>query len=144
MLDQKTIDIVKNTVPILQAKGIEITTHFYTIMFQNNPEVKTLFDMSKQESGAQPMALAMTVLAAAQNIDRLETLLPAVQKIGARHVEVNVKPEHYPIVGKNLLQAFQDVLGEDATPEILEAWEKAYAVIADIFINVEKEIYASK
>ena len=144
MLDQKTIDIVKNTVPILQAKGIEITTHFYTIMFQNNPEVKTLFDMSKQESGAQPMALAMTVLAAAQNIDRLDTLLPAVQKIGARHVEVNVKPEHYPIVGKNLLQAFQDVLGEDATPEILEAWEKAYAVIADIFINVEKEIYASK
>lgn len=144
MLDQQTIDIVKNTVPILQEKGIEITTHFYTIMFQNNPEVKALFDMSKQESGAQPTALAMTVLAAAQNIDRLETLLPAVQKIGARHVQVNVKPEHYPIVGKNLLQAFQDVLGEDATPEILEAWEKAYAVIADIFMNVEKEIYASK
>ena len=144
MLDQKTIDIVKSTVPVLQEKGVEITTHFYKIMFENNPEVKALFDMSKQESGAQPTALAMTVLAAAQNIDRLETLLPAVQKIGARHVELNVKPEHYPIVGQNLLQALQDVLGENATEEVIEAWRKAYAVIADIFINAEKEIYASK
>ena len=100
--------------------------------------------MSKQESGAQPMALAMTVLAAAQNIDRLETLLPAVQKIGARHVELNVKPEHYPIVGQNLLQALKDVLGDGATEEIMEAWGKAYNIIADIFINVEKDIYTSK
>lgn len=144
MLDQKTIDIVKSTVPVLQEKGVEITTHFYKIMFENNPEVKALFDMSRQESGTQPTALAMTVLAAAQNIDHLETLLPAVQKIGARHVELNVKPEHYPIVGQNLLQAFQDVLGEDATEEVVEAWGKAYEVIADIFINVEKDIYASK
>ena len=70
MLDQKTIEVVKSTVPVLQEKGVEITTHFYKIMFENNPEVKAMFDMSKQASGAQPMALAMTVLAAAQNIDR--------------------------------------------------------------------------
>lgn len=144
MLDQKTIEVVKSTVPVLQEKGVEITTHFYKIMFENTPEVKAMFDMSKQESGAQPMALAMTVLAAAQNIDRLETLLPAVQKIGARHVELNVKPEHYPIVGQNLLQALKDVLGDGATEEIMEAWGKAYNIIADIFINVEKDIYTLK
>ena len=144
MLDQKTIEVVKSTVPVLQEKGVEITTHFYKIMFENNPEVKAMFDMSKQESGAQPMALAMTVLAAAQNIDRLETLLPAVQKIGARHVELNVKPEHYPIVGQNLLQALKDVLGDGATEEVMEARGKAYNIIADIFINVEKDIYTSK
>ncbi len=144
MLDQKTIEVVKSTVPVLQEKGVEITTHFYKIMFENNPEVKTMFDMSRQESGAQPMALAMTVLAAAQNIDRLETLLPAVQKIGARHVELNVKPEHYPIVGQNLLQALKDVLGDGVTEEVMEAWGKAYNIIADIFISVEKDIYTSK
>lgn len=144
MLDQKTIEIIKSTVPVLQEKGVEITTHFYKTMFENNPEVKPMFDMGRQASGAQPVALATTVLAAAQNIERLEALLPAVQKIGQRHVEVGVKAEHYPIVGAHLLQAIKDVLGDGATEEVLEAWGKAYGVIADIFISVEKDIYASK
>ena len=92
MLSQKTIDIVKSTVPALKEHGLEITTVFYKTMFKNNPEVKGMFNMDKQESGAQPKALAMTVLAAAQNIDNLEVLLPAVKKIGQVHVNTNVKP----------------------------------------------------
>ena len=144
MLDQKTIEIIKSTVPALQSHGLEITKHFYQTMFTNNPEVKAFFDMNKQTSGEQPKALAMTVLAAAQNIDNLGALLPAVQKIGKRHVEVGILPEHYPIVGQNLLIAIKDVLGDAATDEVIEAWGKAYGVIADIFIKVEQEIYANQ
>lgn len=144
MLSQKTIDIVKSTVPALKEHGLEITTVFYKTMFTNNPEVKAMFNMDKQESGAQPKALAMTVLAAAQNIDNLEVLLPAVKKIGRIHVNTNVKPEHYPIVGKNLLIAIKEVLGDAATDEVLNAWEEAYGVIAQVFIDVEKDIYEGK
>lgn len=144
MLNQKTIDIVKSTVPALREHGMEITTTFYKIMFANNPEVKEMFNMDKQESGAQPKALAMTVLAAAQNIDNLEALLPAVKKIGQVHVNTNVKPEHYPIVGENLLLAIKEVLGDSATDEVLEAWGEAYGVIAKVFIDVEKDIYEGK
>lgn len=39
MLDQKTIDIIKSTVPALKAHGVEITTTFYKTMFERNPEV---------------------------------------------------------------------------------------------------------
>lgn len=144
MLNQKTIDIVKSTVPALKENGVEITKTFYKIMFENNPEVKEMFNMDKQESGAQPKALAMTVLAAAQNIDNLEVLLPAVKKIGQIHVNTNVKPEHYPIVGKNLLLAIKEVLGDAATDEVLQAWAEAYEVIAKVFIDVEKKIYDAK
>lgn len=141
MLDQNTIDIIKSTVPVLKEHGLAITTHFYKRMFENNPEVQPFFNMDKQVSGEQPKALAMTVLAAAQNIDNLGALLPAVQKIGQRHVEVGIRPEHYPIVGSNLLLAIKEVLGDAATDEVLEAWGKAYNVIADVFIKVEQEIY---
>ena len=144
MLSQKTIDIVKSTVPALKEHGLEITTVFYKTMLKNNPEVKGMFNMDKQESGAQPKALAMTVLAAAQNIDNLEVLLPAVKKIGQVHVNTNVKPEHYPIVGKNLLIAIKEVLGDAATEEVLNAWGEAYEVIAKVFIDVEKDIYEGK
>ena len=144
MLNQKTIDIVKSTVPALKEHGLEITTTFYKTMFENNPEVKALFNMENQKSGEQPKKLAMTVLAAAQNIDNLEVLLPAVKNIGQVHVNSNIKPEHYPIVGKNLLIAIKKVLGDIATDEVLNAWEEAYQVIAQVFIDVEKDIYVGK
>ena len=100
--------------------------------------------MENQKSEKQPKALAMTVLAAAQNIDNLETLMPAVQKIAEVHCDCLVKEEHYPIVGKHLLGAIKEVLGENATDEILDAWKKAYGVIAQIFIDVEKQVYAKR
>lgn len=141
MLSQKSIDIVKSTVPALKERGIEITTTFYKRMFENNSEVKVLFNMDRQESGEQPKALAMTILAAAQNIDNLESLLPVVKKIAQKHVDSKVLPQHYPIVGKNLLLAIKEVLGDAATDEVLQAWEEAYQVISKIFIDVEQEIY---
>ena len=141
MLNQKTIDIIKSTVPVLKEHGVEITTTFYKRMFENNPEVKEMFNMDKQESGEQPKALAMTVLAAAQNIDNLEAILPAVQKMCKAHVNANVKPEHYPIVGENLLAAIKEVLKDAATEEVLNAWAEAYEVIAKVFVEVEKDIY---
>ena len=144
MLDQNTIDIIKSTVPVLKEHGLEITTTFYKNLFANNPEVKSLFNMDRQASGEQPKALAMTVLAAAENIDNLPTLLPAVRKIGEIHCNSLVKEEHYPIVGATLLGAIKEVLGDAATDEIIDAWDKAYGVIAEIFINVEKEIYESR
>lgn len=144
MLDQKTKDIVKATVPALREHGVEITTTFYNDMFEKYPQVKAMFNMDKQKSGAQPKALAMTVLAAAENIDDLSVLANAVEKIGKVHVGAMVKAEHYPIVGECLLGAIKKVLGDAATDEIIEAWGKAYGEIAQIFIDVEKKMYEEK
>ncbi len=144
MLQQKTIDIIKSTVPALKEHGVEITTVFYKNMFEHNPEVKELFNMDKQASGEQPKALAMSVLAAAQNIDNLDAIKPLVAKIGEVHCNCNVKAEHYPIVGKHLLGAIKEVLGDAATDEILEAWAEVYGILAEVFINNEKDIYASR
>ena len=47
MLNQKTIDIIKSTVPVLKEHGLEITKTFYKTMFANNPEVKEMFNMDK-------------------------------------------------------------------------------------------------
>ena len=141
MLSQNTIEIVKSTVPVLKEHGVEITTTFYKNMFANHEEIKGMFNMAKQESGEQPKALAMTILAAAQNIDNLEALLPAVKKIAGAHVNSKVKAEHYPIIGKNLLEAIKEVLGDAATEEVINAWGEAYEVIAKVFIDIEKEMY---
>ena len=142
MLSQETINIVKATVPALKEHGLEITKVFYKNMFEENPEVKPLFNMDKQESGEQPKALAMSILAAAQNIDNLGAISGLVENIGAIHCKANVKPEHYPIVGKHLLKAIKEVLKDAATDEVLNAWKETYEVLADVFIKTEEKIYA--
>lgn len=144
MLDQKTIELVKSTVPALKQHGTTVTQTFYKNMFEQNPEVKPMFNMAKQASGAQPKALAMAVLAAAQNIDNLGALAPVVKKIADVHCDCLVKEEHYPIVGKHLLVAIKEVLGDAATDEVIEAWRKAYSVIARVFIDAEKEVYKQR
>ncbi|QFT88225.1 Flavohemoprotein [Bacillus sp. THAF10] len=141
MLSSKTISIVKATAPVLAVKGEEITTHFYQSLFTNHPELLNIFNHANQKKGRQQTALANTVYAAATYIDQLEVLLPAVKKIAHKHRSLVVKPEHYPIVGKYLIESIKAVLGKDATDEILAAWKEAYQVIADVFISVEKEMY---
>ncbi|MFP5106081.1 NO-inducible flavohemoprotein [Neobacillus sp. C211] len=141
MLDQKTIEIIKSTVPVLEKHGEKITTRFYQLMFGNHPELLNIFNHANQKQGRQQKALAGTVYAAAMYIDNLEAILPVVKQIAQKHRSLGILPEHYPIVGKHLLLAIKDVLGDAATDEIIEAWAQAYNVIADVFISVEAELY---
>ncbi|UOF92557.1 NO-inducible flavohemoprotein [Fodinisporobacter ferrooxydans] len=141
MLSQKTIEIIKSTVPVLEKHGTAITSRFYQLMFSNHPELLNIFNHANQKQGRQQTALANAVYAAAANIDQLETILPVVAQIAHKHRSLGIKPEHYPIVGKHLLLAIEDVLGDAATPEILDAWKQAYGVLADVFIKVEAEMY---
>jgi nitric oxide dioxygenase len=140
-ISQQTIDIVKSTAPILKQQGQKITIRMYEIMFHNYPEVKAQFDMSAQANNGQPAKLAAAVYRYANHIDNLEALKTMVDKIAHLHVKTQVLPEQYPIVGKCLLQAIQDILGDDATEEVMTAWTEAYQALAEVFINREQQIY---
>ncbi|MGD6792619.1 NO-inducible flavohemoprotein [Metabacillus indicus] len=142
MLTQKNIEIIQSTVPVLKEKGVDITTRFYSNLFRDYPELLNIFNHANQKKGRQQTALANTVYAAALHIHQLHMILPAVEQIAHKHRSLGVKEEHYPIVGEYLLGAIKEVLGEAATPEILEAWGEAYGVIAGVFINAEKNLYS--
>lgn len=141
MLSQQTIDVIKSTVPVLEVHGTAITKRFYEMLFGKHPELLNIFNHANQKQGRQQTALANAVYAAALHIDNLEAILPVVKQIGHKHRSLGILPEHYPIVGENLLAAIKDVLGDAATDEIIQAWADAYGVIADAFISVEAEMY---
>ena len=114
MLSKETIGIIKSTAPILEENGVLLTKHFYQKMFKNNPEVMSLFNKANQNKGTQQEALAGAICAYAQNIDNLEALQGAVELISHKHFSLKIKPKHYPIVGKNLLESIKDFLDVDA------------------------------
>ncbi|PIJ52323.1 nitric oxide dioxygenase [Erwinia sp. OLTSP20] len=139
MLDTQTIKTIKATLPVIQQTGPALTAHFYDRMFLHNPELKDVFNMSNQRNGHQREALFNAICAYGANIDNLAALLPTVEKIAQKHSSFVIRPEQYQIVGTHLLATIKEML--DPGDEIIEAWGKAYQVLADIFIQREEEIY---
>ncbi|WP_408674015.1 NO-inducible flavohemoprotein [Xenorhabdus szentirmaii] len=139
MLDSQVIKTIKSTIPLIVSTGPKLTAHFYERMFKHHPELKDIFNMSHQTNGAQREALFNALCAYASNIDNLPALLPAVEKIAHKHTSLNIRPEHYQIVGTHLLATIDEMFHPG--DEVLSAWEKAYNVLANVFINREEEIY---
>lgn len=129
------------TVPILKEHGVALTTYFYNRMFAGNPELKNVFNVGNQDNGKQQTALALAVLAYAEHINNPSVLMPVLDRIGHKHVSLDIRPEHYAIVGHHLLASIQEVLGDAATPEIMEAWGLAYNQLAGIMSNHEADLY---
>jgi len=144
MLTDAQRAIVKSTVPLLESGGEALTTHFYKIMLGEFPQVRPLFNQAHQASGAQPRALANSVLMYAKHIDHLERLGDLPAQIIHKHVSLQVQPDQYAIVGACLLRAIREVLGaEIATDEVIAAWGAAYQQLADILIGAEEQVYAA-
>lgn len=141
MLSERTIQIVKQITPAVAANAEAITRRFYELMFEQNPEVKVYFNQSHQHTGGQQKALAGAICAYFTHIDNLEALTPAVELIAQKHCSLGIKADHYPIVGKHLLAAIEDVMGDAATDDIIAAVSEAYGVLADVCIGREAEIY---
>jgi nitric oxide dioxygenase len=140
-LSDRTVALVKATVPALEAHGLEIVRVMYDRMFQN-PMIRDLFNQSHHgDAGSQPRALATAILGYASNIENLGALAPAVERIAQKHVGLQILPEHYPYVAEALLGAIKQVLGDAATEEILAAWGEAYWFLANILIARENHIY---
>ncbi|HEY9190008.1 MAG TPA: globin domain-containing protein, partial [Sulfurovum sp.] len=131
-MNNETKAIIKSTAPVLKEHGEAITTEMYKVLFEKYPQTKELF---KDAAPDQYKKLASAVYAYAANIDQLENLGKGIEQMATVHVNTNVLPEHYPMVGDALLQAIKNVLGDAATDEVMAAWEEAFGFLANVLIN---------
>ena len=81
---------------------------------------------------AQRKNLMQTLAVVVAGIDRLETLVPAVEALGRRHAGYGVKASHYATVGRALL----DTLAHRArrrvhARDVAAAWGEAYELLAE-------------
>ena len=101
---------------------------FYSKLFELDPSVKSMFKGDMKEQGRKLMAILNTAVNA---LDKLETIVPAVQDMGRRHVDYGVKDEHYDTVGEALIWTLGAGLKDDFTEETQAAWVGVYTLVAD-------------
>jgi nitric oxide dioxygenase len=64
-----------------------------------------------------------------------------MRRIAHKHVSLGIRPEQYTIVGRNLLAAVGEVLGDAVTPEVFAAWDEVYWLFSAQLIAEEARLY---
>ena len=101
---------------------------FYARLFEIDPSLRSMFHGDIEEQGRKLMSILQV---AVSNLHRLDTIVPAVKALGARHVRYGVEDGHYGTVAEALLWTLEKGLGDDFTPATREAWIEAYTVLAN-------------
>ncbi|MFI6518024.1 globin domain-containing protein [Spirillospora sp. NPDC050679] len=144
MLSPDHAETVRATLPAVAAHGSEITGRFYASMFDAHPELRNLFNMGNQANGEQRQALAGSVAAFAQQLTGDGPAFPfeaMVARIAHKHASLGIRPEQYTIVGRHLLEAVGEVLGDAVTPEVHAAWSEVYWLFATLLVAEEARLY---
>jgi hemoglobin-like flavoprotein len=106
---------------------------FYDRLFELDPALRRLF--RRTDMAQQRKILMQTLTVVVRSLDRLETIVPAVQALGRRHAGYGVREQHYDTVGAALIWTLEQGLGDAFDDETAEAWATAYTTLASVMIE---------
>jgi hemoglobin-like flavoprotein len=104
--------------------------YFYNNLFADYPELKPLFANTLMEEQSKKLFKSLALVI--ENLQKPDILTEVLQKLGTRHVNYQVLPEHYPMVGKTLLKTFAMCLDDEWTSDLEQAWVDAYTAVAKL------------
>ncbi|MFD9574030.1 globin domain-containing protein [Streptomyces sp. NPDC059982] len=147
MLSEKSAATVRATLPAVGAAIGDIAELFYTKLFAAHPAlIRDLFNRGNQNTGLQKQALAGSVAAFATHLVAHPDTRPDVMlsRIAHKHASLGVTREQYPVVHRHLFEAIAEVLGDAVTPEVAEAWDEVYWLMANALVTLEERLYAEQ
>ncbi|MCX4805669.1 FAD-binding oxidoreductase [Streptomyces sp. NBC_01214] len=147
MLSEKSSATVRATLPAVGAAIGDIAELFYTKLFAAHPAlIRDLFNRGNQRAGLQQQALAGSIAAFATHLLAHPDTRPDVMlgRIAHKHASLGVTRAQYAVVHQHLFEAIAEVLGEAVTPEVAEAWDEVYWLMANALIALEERLYAEQ
>jgi hemoglobin-like flavoprotein len=101
---------------------------FYERLFALNPGFRPLFKHDMRVQGVKLMTMLATIV---YNLHKPGQILHAIRDLGQRHVGYGVKLADYDALQDALLWTLEQVLAEDFTPAVRDAWTVCYQELAD-------------
>lgn len=126
-MQAEQITLVKSSWEKVKPIAATAAELFYGKLFELDPMLKPLFKGDMKEQGRKLMTMITT---AVNNLDKLDSIVPAVEDMGKRHVQYGVTDQHYDTVGTALIWTLQTGLGDAFTPALKDAWVTTYMRLA--------------
>jgi len=125
----RQIALVEGTVAAVDLDAL--ATDFYRRAVEGDPNVATMFTTDPEVQRARFAAELEEIV---RSIVSMNTFLPRVRALGARHRDYGVTAHHYRHMGVALLGALAAATGEGWTEEVEEAWALAYNLVAETML----------
>ena len=135
------IRLVRNSFTKIEPIASQVGEEFYNKLFNTAPDTRQLFkeDMSFQHTKFMSVVNELVSLHLRSLISLPVTLLnsseaamPTIYELGKRHVEFGVTPAHFGLMRSALIETLAELLGDEFTPQMQEAWEAAFDVMANV------------
>ncbi|WP_121186667.1 globin domain-containing protein [Nocardiopsis sp. Huas11] len=105
--DESVIEAVRASCARLPAGSTRLAERFYENLFAMAPDVRAMFP---DDLRPQHRRMASALLEIVQHLDSPDDVAGYLQDLGAQHHrELQVKPEHYPFVGRALVRAVSEI-----------------------------------
>src|SRR5512144_300030 len=146
MLSDRSVPIIRETLPVVADNIHEISRRFYRHMFDDHPELLDgTFNRGNQIDDSQQQALAGAVAAFASTVVNAPGHPPyhLLLRIANTHASLGIRPDQYQLVRDNLMWAIRDVLGDAVTRDVAAAWDEVYWLMAEALMNQERGLYGA-
>jgi hemoglobin-like flavoprotein len=127
------LEALETSFDLVAPRGDELMDVFYARLFEAAPAVKPLF--ARTDLRKQKIMLLRVLGLLRQSLRNLDSIVPVLHDLGARHVAYGAQPEHYPVVGAVLIASMAEVAGDAWRPEYERAWAAAYDVVARAMLD---------
>jgi hemoglobin-like flavoprotein len=138
MLTGMNLSALETSFDLVAPHGDELVERFYSDLFAAAPAVIPMFANTDMVRQRQMLLSALVLLR--RSLRNLEAIVPALRRMGARHVAYGARSAHYPTVGAVLIGAMAEVVGEAWTPEYTQAWSEAFELVAQTMIEGAAEV----
>jgi hemoglobin-like flavoprotein len=122
------IELVQTSLEEL-GDGDAVVRRFYDRMFELAPDTRALFPDDLDQLRASFLATLSELVA---SLDELPDMALQSRALGARHRGYGVQASHYSVVRTALIDTLATSIGDSFTPAHVEAWERAYDLMAEV------------
>jgi len=124
----RQIQLIRETFALMEPRLPIAGLVFYQRLFTLDPSLRPLFTHDISQQAVKLMQALKFAVAA---VEQPRELQPVLESLGRRHVYYGVEERHYESVGAALMGTLAVLLGSAFTPDVKEAWQAIYTVMAD-------------
>jgi nitric oxide dioxygenase len=128
--------LVRESWPRISAQAETAAALFYGRLFEMAPEARPLFAHVEMEAQGRKFIAMLDQIV--QSLDQAPVLVTDVASLARRHTAYGVHVAQYASVGAALVWTIEQVLGDDASPEVSSAWREAYTLVAAIMARAAR------
>jgi hemoglobin-like flavoprotein len=112
----------------LAPNGAAVGAVFYRRLFEIDPGLRPMFSAVTMDDQIHKLVTMLDLVV--HWLDVPDRLVPALKRLGERHVTYSIQDDHYAKFGSALIGTLEEGLGDGFTPELRGAWTEAFLLIS--------------